>query len=444
MIIKVFKTYKEAYMTELKQKLFEAIWNLPTRDIHTHICADHPAARGLHDIILYHMIISELYSAGCPDGARLSEDPTIEEAHYRLERAIPYLKYIKNTSLYWVAKTILADLYDWHEELTEDNWRECDAVIRAKGCGYERAKEIADKANLTKINTELWRGRNHIHDDMFYYSLEWSFFTRSQWGAYDTALIELEYSWNQEIPGPPLPVTLDRSTLNFKKTIKTIDDVDDAIDHYIEKTPYDEIDNMTSHFSTDIKFRDVTREEMIDALAKRESAGDRERDIYANYIVNRYLDKLEETHPGFNFQYSIGGEPLPFEGGSKFRSDSVFDLARHVDKYKKINFCVYNANAHQDHAICTLIRELPNLSIAGYWWHNFFPTKMRDIMATRLDMLPTNKQYGFFSDAYCMEWAYGKAFLIKRQLAEVFAEKIEQGQYTFESAVQIASEIIKK
>ena len=56
MIIKVFKTYKEAYMTELKQKLFEAIWNLPTRDIHTHICADHPAARGLHDIILYHMI----------------------------------------------------------------------------------------------------------------------------------------------------------------------------------------------------------------------------------------------------------------------------------------------------------------------------------------------------------------------------------------------------
>ena len=45
------------------------------------------------------MIISELYSAGCPDGARLSEEPTIEEAHYRLERAIPYLKHINSYSL---------------------------------------------------------------------------------------------------------------------------------------------------------------------------------------------------------------------------------------------------------------------------------------------------------------------------------------------------------
>lgn len=431
-------------MTELKERLFKDIWALPTRDVHTHITASHPVARGLHDIILYHMIISELYSAGCPDGARLSEEPTIEEAHYRLERAIPYLKYIKNSSLYWIAKTILKDLYGWEEELTEENWRECDRVIREKGCSIERAREIAKMANLTKINTELWRGENHKYDDLFYYSLEWSFFTRSQWGAYDTALIELEYSWNQDIPGPPLPVTLDRSKLNFKKTIKTVKDVYDAIDHYIEYTPYDEIENMTSHFSTDIRFYDVTEKDMKKALKNRKKAGEKERDVYANFIVNIFLDKLQAKKPGFNFQYSLGGEPLPFEGGSKFRSDSVFDLARQVDKYKNINFCIYNANAHQDHALCSLIRELPNLSIAGYWWHCFFPTKMRDIMATRLDMLPTNKQYAFFSDAYCMEWAYGKAFLIKRQLAEVFAEKIEQGQYTYEQAMAIASEIIKK
>ena len=31
------------------------------------------------------------------------------------------------------------------------------------------------------------------------------------------------------------------------------------------------------------------------------------------------------------------------------------------------------------------------------------------MMSERLDMLPLDKQVGFFSDAYCVEWVYGKA-----------------------------------
>ena len=61
-----------------------------------------------------------------------------------------------------------------------------------------------------------------------------------------------------------------------------------------------------------------------------------------------------------------------------------------------------------------------------------------DIIEMRLDMVPLNKQFGFFSDAYCVDWSYGKIFLVKKQLAEVLAAKIEQGQYTFEQAVKIA------
>jgi len=37
-------------------------------DTHMHINASCMSARGLHDIMLYHMVISELHSAGCPSG----------------------------------------------------------------------------------------------------------------------------------------------------------------------------------------------------------------------------------------------------------------------------------------------------------------------------------------------------------------------------------------
>ena len=73
-------------------------------------------ARGLHDILLYHMAVSDLYAAGCPSGARLTQYPgwpDEKEAHARIEEALPYLPLVRNTSCAWMTRTILADLYGW-------------------------------------------------------------------------------------------------------------------------------------------------------------------------------------------------------------------------------------------------------------------------------------------------------------------------------------------
>jgi len=57
-------------------------------------------------------------------------------------------------------------------------------------------------------------------------------------------------------------------------------------------------------------------------------------------------------------------------------------------------------------------------------------------------MVPLNKQIGFFSDAYCVEGCYGKALMVRAQVAHVFAEKIEQGQYTMDEAMSIARSLV--
>src|SRR5437773_6780500 len=96
----------------------QALAQLPLLDIHTHLVGGKLAARGLHDILLYHMVISDLYAAGCPSGARLTQYPgwpTQQEAHARIQEALSYLPHIRNTSSFWGVRIILADLYDWHE-----------------------------------------------------------------------------------------------------------------------------------------------------------------------------------------------------------------------------------------------------------------------------------------------------------------------------------------
>ena len=428
---------------EAEQKIYEKLCDVPLMDIHTHIDALHISARNIADIMLYHMVISELYSAGCLDGMRLSEEPHDSEISYRIERALPYYQYIENTSCYWAMQLILKNLYSWNKPVTKDNWRELDSIIREKASN-NWGKTILQKAKIKRVCTELWRGHQQKTSDVFQYSLEWAFFSRCQWGQFDTALLELENAWNQEKPGAPLPVNLERSQLNFSKTIKTIDDVDAAIKHYCERIPYHEIISIAAHFSTDITYKDVTRDEMIKALSNREKAGVWERDVYANYITNIYFEELERKKTKVILQFSIGAEPLPFETGSKLKTDTIFELAKLFSKYKSLKFSLFLSNASQNQALCTLARELPNLSLAGYWWHNFFPQTIRKIMTERLDMLPCNKQFGFFSDAYCADWAYAKAIIIRKQLAEVLSKKIKQEQYSEEQAVEIACKILYK
>jgi len=429
-------------MNSLTSKLYESLCEVPLIDIHTHIDATHLSARGIHDILLYHMVISDLYSAGCPDGSRMSESPDETEVAYRVERAIPYLKYIQNTSCFWGVKTILKDLYGWDSEITTDNWRKLDSIIREKNKDNNWPRLILRKSGVKRIGTELWRGHNHIADDILQYSLEWAFFTRCQWGQFDTALLELEYAWNQEVPGAPLPVKIDRSKLNFKQTIKNLEDVSKAICHYCERIPYDNILSIASHFSTDIEYRIVTNEEMIKALANRDNAGPWERDVFANYISEMFFNEIARKKGNLTLQFSLGAEPLPFETGSKLRTETVFELASLFERHKSLKFSLFISNLHQNQAACTLVRELPNVSLAGYWWHNFFPGSIREIINERLDMIAANKQFGFFSDAYCVDWTYAKALIVRKQFAVVLSEKIEQGQYTFEQALIIAKQIL--
>lgn len=430
-------------MGEIFNYLIEEINGIKAYDAHTHLDVSHLSARGLHDILLYHMVISELYSAGCPDGARMPEEPSEGEAADRLERAMPYVKHIENTSCYWLTETILKDLYNWDEPLTPQNWHKLHESIQKKGDIERFGRDVMKKAGIEKSNTELWRGRDGRCDDIFTYSLEWSFFTRTQWGIFDTALIELEHAWNHDAPCAPLPVTATAEEMSFAKKISTIEDVEAAMEHYISKIPFDRIVTTASHFSTHVHYQKATREDMVRALANRANAREWERDVYANYLLELYLRGIEAARPELILQFSMAAEPLPFETLSAINTGTFFELAGIIAAHPGLRFNFHVANMAANQSFCTMVRELPNLSLNGYWWHNFYPSYIERLLNERLDMVPINRQVGHFSDAYTMEWAYAKSKLIRSITAKVLAERVEQGRYTKKAAVKMAESLLR-
>ena len=173
---------------------------IPVLDIHTHLVGGKLGARGLHDVLLYHMVVSDLYSAGCPSGARLTQYPgwpAESEAHARVQEALPFLPHIQNTSSWWGVRIILADLYDWREPVTRDNWRRLDALIRERADDRRWHHSILDRLNIGRTGTEIARRGEGDDDVRLQYALEWGFFTRCQWDEFDTALYELERCWGR-------------------------------------------------------------------------------------------------------------------------------------------------------------------------------------------------------------------------------------------------------
>jgi hypothetical protein len=337
-------------------------------------------------------------------------------------------------------RMILADLYDWREPITADNWRRLDAIVRERADDRSRWYSIFDRLNIRRTCTESARRGNGADDARLQYSTEWCFFTRTQWGEFDTALYELERAWGRKpefatpIGGGQRPPT--------DRTIHSLADVYAAVKHYVDNLPYDLIVSTAAGISTDIDYLPVSDAEMAAALSRRAQAGPAERDIYASYVQELFLTALEKHGDHIVFQFSIAAEPLPFETGSRLSQRTIGQVAEMVARHPGLRFQCFVASRHANQSFCTLARELPNFSLAGYWWHNFFPHIIRQVMAERLDMLPLNKQVGFFSDAYCVEWVYGKVLLVRKQMARVLAEKIEQGQYSRGDAVAIATSIL--
>lgn len=430
-------------MNSLLRSVEEALAQVPVLDIHTHLVGGKLGARGLHDVLLYHMVVSDLYSAGCPSGGRLTQYPawpSEAEAAQRIEEALPLLPAIRNTSSSWGVRIILRDLYGWDAPITKDSWRKLDGLIRERADDRGWHHSILDRLNIRRTGTEIARRENGQDDERLQYALEWGFFTRCQWGEFDTALYELERCWGRT-PDSPTPIGSGKRPAT-ERTIRSLADIDAAVSHYVQAIPYHQILSTATHLSTDIDYKVVSDAEMEAALNRRRNAGPNERDVYASYINEKFLTQLEQHANQIVFQFSFGAEPLPYETGSRLKQETIRQLGEMIGRHPRLRFQCFLASRHANQSLCTLARELPNFSLAGYWWHNFFPDVIRQVIGERLDMLPLSKQVGFFSDAYCVEWAYAKTILVRRQLAHVLATKIEQGQFTTQEALDVARGIL--
>jgi len=71
------------------------------------------------------------------------------------------------------------------------------------------------------------------------------------------------------------------------------------------------------------------------------------------------------------------------------------------------------------------------------------PAVGRRTLSAMLDTVPAKKNHGFGGDYGFVEGTYGHAIIAKREITRVLCEKVEEGRFTEEYAIKVATTLLR-
>ncbi len=418
-------------MTGFERTLRSEIDGVPVVDPHTHLRPNRPQADNLADILLYHHVWVELVSAGMPPTAATKAglphelaDPGMEPID-RVRAVLPYLANIRNTTCGSMLRTILGDLYAVPGgELTDANLEEVCALAAQRAREPMRgAQVLRDRCHIVSSLT-VERSGGPCGEDRIARGVEQNVNLVSGKLAPEQALEAMEADLGLEL----------RTAEDLGAALHELgQEYSDGGLHFVGVW-------LLPHWS----YEDAT-EAAVTRVIERARDGSRlsheELSAFTCYALRSLLSGIE-TGPLRTIQVIVGAEVLPpHRSLTHWSPQFPGSLGRLAGEFESFQFNCSTASDLYTQDLAILAKHVPNISVAGYWWHTLYPSYIRKSVETRLDIVPANKIVAFFSDAYHAEWCYPKVKLVKRIFGDVLLDRVAQGLLTEDIALSLVRQV---
>ncbi|NPV09995.1 MAG: hypothetical protein HPY83_18780 [Anaerolineae bacterium] len=416
-------------MSYVREALRQTLDQVSVIDPHCHLRPHKPAADNLADIVLYHHVWIELVSSGMPQQevsrAGLPHelaDPEMPPLE-RVRLSLPYLPRVESTTSGLLLRWLLRDLYGI-PALSEDNLEQAAALAQVHG--HDPAWQEQVLRTRCRIETSI---------------------TVEHGGAPYSAAVALGTEG--------LPVNLRDGKRSPRQVVESLDEllgreVRNAEDYReLLATLIGRAVQRGSKFVGAWPLPYLATESAAPAEATRSLDKARERDhltaaelgAFATFGLETAFEELARTSIR-TFQLIVGAEVLPPHRALTHWSPTFAGaLARLAGAHEDVHLNLSTASDLFTQDLGILAKHFPNVSVAGYWWHTFYPYYIRKSLETRLDMVPANKIVGFFSDAYHAEWCYPKLKLVKQIVEDVLADRVERGWYGLDLALRLVERL---
>jgi len=407
----------------LSQRVERMIRDTPIVDPHTHIRSDRPAVPDLAALMGYHWVRTELLAVGMP---REDLDPALP-ADESVLRAIPFLRRMRNTAVSWCLYRILRDLYDFHDpHLTAANYR--DVLDRVESSSRDPAWPSAVLRDRCQIRTYVTSLGNRS-DDPAKNPPDVRFMLDAHYLFCPGAATDLSPFFDGRTAKSEYYEAL-ASALGDRPD--TAGALARRLHDWLEATVRGDVRFTNTYLPIETRFvepDEAATSRVLRGAASGAGLSDDEIDTLVRFVSWKTLEWHHDHRKAF--QIAVGAEYFICDGKSipRFQDSWTSEMARAFHRFGDVRFDLMMASDVLSHEVAVLARQFPNVYVSGYWWHNFTPPMIEKNVALRLMVAPMTKVGGFLSDAYSVEWAYGKLQVVTKAMASAIAHLVEAGYY---------------
>lgn len=400
---------------QLRNRLYHELDSLVIVDSHTHIQPLQPTARSLWDILGYHYYTELAHAAGMPSSTILAADLT--EAQ-RVRALVDFLPALENTIQYQWFSEIACSFFDFEDEkLTANNCEALAATVAARTARPDWARAVMESSGLSSVFLT-----NDFDDPL---------------QGFDTELFVPCLRADELVFKLALPSVRQRLEQSCGRSVATLADLGAALTQVFERFVSQGARACAVSLPPAFVAHRVRQGDAVLACSRvLQMSGVADNDsqqMLAHWMVWT-LAELCQVH-GLPFCLMIGAERGVYRGGIPLGQDlfdsrvSLMQYAELFNAFPDVRFPVSLLASNGNQELAAFAWIFPNVICNGHWWYSGISPLIERDLAVRLECVPQNKQIGYYSDMFRLEFALPKFRMYKRCLARVLAERfvLERG-----------------
>lgn len=415
-------------MDDLEKRLYDEISKIALIDPHSHIDPHSPTAQDLDDLLGYHYYTELAHSAGMDQAPLRSEVPAEE----RVRAVAQYLPAIENTVQYSWLLEIARELFGFPEDHIDE--KNCDELSRLANRalaqpGWE--DQVLFRSNIEKVFLT-----NDFDDPLEGFDLK----------RYVPCLRtdDLVFQLGE-------PVIVERLRRASNVDVGNASSLRAALVTLF--THFRDHGARACAISLPPDFAPAAQDAQgIDPLLRRLLSGDELSSDEHRGVCRFVFWTLAEVAADFKlpFDLMIGVNRNVYPGGVHQGRD-LFNRLTSLHQYRDlfsafpgVTFPVSILDSNQNPELVAYSWIFPNVFAHGHWWYSNTPSAIERDARQRLEAVPRNKQIGYYSDMYKLEFGLPKFNMYRRTLARVLAEDfVRRRSWREEKALELARDVLR-
>jgi glucuronate isomerase len=414
---------------QLRQRVFDELERVELIDPHTHINPHAAASKSLADIMGYHYYTELAHSAGLL--RERIEEPGIDPRE-KVARLVAKLSDLDNTiQMSWLVEMCREFFGFSDDRITADNWEALYDASAARMCQPDWERQVLRQSRLERVMLT-----NDFDDPL---------------EGFDTAVYvpclrtdDLVF----HLTKPEVRARLARAVDTDVTSAASLQEAIARLFHHFTRRGARACAISLPPCFTPQRVNPTVAAALVSTLVSGRELATDEQDVVSRYVFWTLAEMCVEFRLPFDLMIGVNRRVYP---GGVYQGQDLFDQRVSLIQYREL----FNAFPQVMFPISMLAhasnQELvsyswifPNVVTNGHWWYSNLPTYIEIDTRSRLEAVPRNKQIGYYSDMYKLEFALPKFRMYRRVLAKVLSEAFVVGRGWSETrAIALGHQVLR-